>query len=252
MSNNYITQVYKFHLLKSSQRGENLREYIDIIKLNWILFSSSLLFFFLKEKKQISIFAIISVVYLIFLMTLKNIFGFYFMVVFPFLAILGGYSIVNILPTKRFLVLPKIFLWIILAIFAWNLASDILFLEKVGFRGFERGNDLSDFIKSKSVKGALLFGDESVVPLLALMSNKRIALDSVDTNNQVFISGIKNLKEVLSLLKGKGVIFVIRSRRGISYFTEVKEFVNTNCEFLSSFHDKIEGEYIVYGCNSLK
>ncbi len=249
LSGDYLTQAYKFHLLKSPQAGENAKEYIGMIKLNWILFASIIPLFFLKEKKRAGIFAVISSAYLIFLMALKNIFGFYFMVAFPFLAIAGGFGIVSairgISGKKR---LAAAISALLALAFSWNLASDVLFIEKIGFSGFERGKDLSDYISLKYSKGTMLFGDESVVPLLALMTGRKVALDSVDTNNQIFISGIKNLRETFNLLKGKGVLFIIRSRQGISYFAETREFLNTNCELLSSFHDKAEGDYLVYGC----
>lgn len=247
----YLMPVYKFHVLKSFVAEENFMEYLDIIKLNWILFSSALLFIFVKNKKLIGMLAIVSIVYLLFLTTLRKIFGFYFVVIFPFLAIIGGYSIVNIFRnifTKKFL-FKRFFLLFLLLIFAWDLASNILFLERIGFRGFERGKDIIDFINLNSNKNTLLFGDDSVVPLLSLQTNKRIALDFVDTNNQVFISGLKDLNTVLSDLKGKEVFFVLRNKQGISSFVVVRDFVNKNCELLSQFHDKIEGDYLVYGCN---
>jgi hypothetical protein len=121
-------------------------------------------------------------------------------------------------------------------------------LEKIGFKGFERGNELGDFVIANSNNDTLLFGDDSVVPLLALITNKKIALEVVDTNNQVFISEVVNLKNILNNLKGRDVIFIIRSTQGISYFDDVKVFLNKNCDFLSKFHDKIEGSYLVYRC----
>ena len=249
-SGDYLAQAYKYHLLKSFGNKENFKEYTDIIKLNWILFSSALLFIFVKEKKPISVFTIVLVAYLIFLMTLNKIFGFYFIIAFPFLAVIGGYSIAHIFKDyfAKNIVIKKIFLTALLAVFAWNLASDSLFLQTIGFTGFERGKDLENFVILNSNKDTLLFGDDSVVPLLALLTNKKIALDFVDTNNEVFISGMRNLGNVLADLKGKEVIFIIRSKQGISYFGEVKNFLNRNCEFLSQFHDKIEGDYIVYKC----
>ena len=249
LGNDYLTPVYKFHLLKTWDSQENIKEYIDIIKLNWILFLSALLIIFVKDKKPINIFLLISIIYLLFLMSLKKLFGFYFITIFPLLALIGGYSIVNLFRQLNFPKKSKIFVLIIFfLIFSWNLISDTLFLEKVGFKGFERGKDLIDFINSISNHGTLLFGDDSVVPLLALITNKEIALDFVDTNNQVFITGIRNINNILSDLKGKDIIFIIRSKQGISYFDEVKQFSNKNCEFMSQFHDKIEGSYLVYRC----
>ncbi len=250
LGNSYTEQVYKYHLLKSPDSKENFKEYLDIIKLNWILFSSALLFIFIKDKKPISMFMIISVIYLIFLTLLKKIFGFYFIIIFPFLAIIGGYSIIRFFSQfgliKKWKILILIFL---LLIFVWDLAANASFLEKIGFTGFERGKDLTDFVNSVPNKDTLLFGDASAVPLLALLANKKIALDFADTNNQVFISGMRNLNDTLAALKGRDTLFIIRSIEGISYFNEVREFLSKNCEFVSQFHDKIEGSYLVYRCS---
>ena len=246
----YLAPVYKFHLLKSFGARENLREYSDIINLNWILFLSAIMFIFAKDKKKINIFAAVSAAYLIFLITLNKIFGFYFIIVFPFLAIIGGYSIARIFNSLNLTKKQAIIVLIALSsIFAWNLASDAMFLEKIGFRGFERGKDLAGFVNSVSDKGTMLFGDDSVVPLLALLTKKNIAFDLVDTNNEVFLSGLVDLNSILAKLKGNSILFIIRDKQGISSFSGVREFLNENCGLLSSFHDKIEGRYLVYRCN---
>ena len=248
LGSDYLTPVYKFHLLKTRDNKENIKEYVDIIKLNWILFLSAALVIFVKDKKQINMFLFTSIIYLLFLFSLKKLFGFYFIMIFPLLALIGGYSITNLFRQLNFSKKSKIFVLIIFfLIFSWNLISDTLFLEKVGFAGFDRGKDLVDFVNSAS-KGDLLFGDDSITPLLALMTDKKIALNFVDTNNEVFITRIRNINNVLSDLKGKDIIFIIRSKQGISYFDEVKQFLNKNCEFMSQFHDKIEGSYLVYRC----
>jgi len=246
---NYIEFVYKYHLQKSLGLEQNFREYSDIVKLNWILFVAAFSFIFVKNKKPINIFIIISAVYLLFLLILKKLFGFYFIIAFPFLAIIGSYSLVEIY--KKFNISKKIMLAILSIItimFLWNLASDVLFLEKVGFVAFDRGADLIEYIKSHSDQNTQLFGDESIVPLLALSSGRNIALDFIDTNNEIFISGIKNINEILNNLKGKATLFVIRSSQGLSYFAEVRDFLNSNCELLSTFHDKIEGDFLIYKC----
>lgn len=248
MTDDYMNYAYKYHLQKTFGGKENFREYTDIIKLNWILFFSAFLFAFAKDKRQLSLFVVISIFYLLFLLGLKKIFGFYFLIAFPFLAIIGAYSLVNLanaMPKRLKIVALVIFT----LVFIWNLSSDVLFLEKIGFSGFERGKDLANFIVLNSNEETMLFGDGSVTPLLALQTNKKIALDFVDANDQVFISGIKNLNKVLADLKGKNILFIIRDRQGISYFKEVREFLSKNCNFLSQFHDKTEGNYLVYRCS---
>ena len=208
-----------------------------------------MLFAFAKEKKKANFFVIVSAAYLFFLLFLKNLFGFYFLIVFPLLAIIGAYSIVNIysnLSIKRWL---KILAFIVLlSAFLWNLLSDTVFLQKIGFNGFERGNDMVEFIKSNSGSSTMLFGDDSTAPLLALLTGKKIAFDIVDTNPQVFASGIMNLNGVLEQLKGKDVLFVARSTQGISSFAETRKFLNKNCDLLGNFHGKTEGDFLIYRC----
>ena len=247
--NDYINPVYRFHLMKNAGINQNLNEYLDIIKLNWILFLSALAFIFVKSKKPLNIFVITSLSYLIFLLALKRLFGFYFVVVFPFLAIIGGYSIANLYQELKINNKFKngIFLILIL-LFLWNLAADISFLQKRGFAGFERGNDLADFVTSNSNKNTLLFGDSSAAPLLALITNKKIALDFADTNDQVFSSRIVDINNVLDGIKGKDIMFIARDR-GISSLIEVRGFLNENCELSSTFYDKSEGNYLIYKCN---
>ncbi|MBI1935249.1 glycosyltransferase family 39 protein [Candidatus Woesearchaeota archaeon] len=248
----YTDPVYKFHFMKSLDSKEKFKEYSDIIKLNWILFLAGFSFLFVKDKKPIGIIMAVSLAYLLFLLALKKIFGFYLLPAFPFLAIAGGCSISGIMQSfssnekwKKWKVPALILLFLI---FGWNLAADILFLEKVGFTGFGRGNELADFVSSHSGSNTLLFGDDSATPLLALMSGKKIAFNAIDTNNQVFETGIVDLEKTLDKLKGNDVLFIARTKHGIYSFNEARRFLNQNCAFLSQFHDEMEGDYLVYKC----
>lgn len=246
--NDYITPVYKFHLAKNAGINQNLNEYIDIAELNWILFLSASAFIFVKGKKALSMLAIPSLVYLIFLLALKRLFGFYFVAIFPFLAIIGGYSLASLYKQLRIGNKLKIAaVTALVFIFLWNLAADTSFLQKKGFAGFERGKDMADFINSNSDKNTLLFGDASIAPLLALITNKKIAIDFADTNDQVFSSRIVDIKGVLGMLKGKDTLFIARDK-GLSSLTEVRNFLNTDCELLSTFYGKSEGNYLIYKC----
>ena len=247
--NNYINSVYKFHLIKNSGASQNLKEYFDILKLNWILFLSALTFIFARNKKPLRMLITASAAYLAFLLVLKRLFGFYFIIVFPFLAIVGGYSISNLY--REFKIGNKFkmgILAILILIFLWNIASDAAFLHKVGYAGFERGRDLAGFINLNSNPNTFIFGDASVAPLLALMTNKKIALDFADTNDQVFSSGIVGISQVLNSLKGKDILFIARDK-GLSSLIEVRDFLNKNCNFLGNFYDKLEGNYLVYRCD---
>ncbi len=249
----YIDDTYKFHLIKTPDYDANFKEYFDVVKLNWLLFLSAILALFVKERKAVGMFGIICLLYLAFLLALNKIFGFYLTIIFPLLAVIGGFGVVRLLKLLDFAKVWKgLVVLLLMSIFSWNLAADVLFLEKEGFSGFERRNDLVDYVNSVSNEDTLLFGDGSVVPLLALLTNKRVAFDSVDTNDQVFATGQVDLDKVLERIKGKDILFIIRSAHGISSFGNVLDFLNKNCEFLSQFYDEKEGAYIVYQCKYSK
>jgi len=246
----YAFSAYKFHLLKGAEQFK-VSEYLNVIKLNWILFFGFAAFIFAKEKAQLKEFTIISAVYLIAMALMARVFNFYFMIAFPFMALVGGCCIYDILSniknkSKKYFIIILIF---VIGIFLWNLASDTLFLHKFGFEGFERGEDIKEFILEKSSSSTLLFGDSSTVPLIALMAGKKIALDVVDTNPAVFNTGALDISKTLEKLKGSEVIFLARNTEGISQFPETREFLNEKCDLLSSFNDKLEGLYLVYRCN---
>ncbi|MBI4452358.1 glycosyltransferase family 39 protein [Candidatus Woesearchaeota archaeon] len=248
----YIDPIYKFHLLKKTGSGENLREYFDAVKYNWVIFLSAAAFVFAKGKKPLAPFLVTSAIYLIFLLTLKKFFGFYFVIAFPFLAVIGGYTLANILTQTKINNKFKMAIGgVFMLLFLWNLAADASFLQKKGLTGFERGNDLVNFVNSNSNQDTLLFGDASVTPLLALLTDKKIAFDFVDTNDQVFSSKAVDINQALSSLKGNDILFIARDK-GLSSLKEVRNFLNKNCDFLGSINDKTEGNYIFYRCRQFK
>ncbi len=246
----YAFSAYKFHLLKGPEQLK-FSEYLNVIKLNWILFLGFAGFIFIREKRQLADFASISIAYLAAMALLGSVFNFYFMAAFPFMAVIGGHctyealSSIKIISKKYFIVI----LIFIFGVFLWNLASDILFLQRVGFEGFGRGEDIHNLILSKTAPDALLFGDSSTVPLVALMTGRKIALDAADTNPFVFNTGAMSIGGTLEKLKGRGIIFLVRNAEGISQFPETREFLNGRCGLLSSFSDKLEGLYLIYKCN---
>lgn len=246
----YAFSAYKFHLLKGAEQFK-FAEYLNVIKLNWILFFGFAAFVFAKENRQLTDFTIISAVYLVVMALMARVFNFYFMLAVPFMALIGGCCIYDILSGIK--IRSKKYFFIILTlltgIFLWNLVSDVLFLHKFGFEGFDRREDIKEFILLKSKPSTLLFGDSSTVPLMALMTGKKIALDIVDTNPAVFNTGAVNLGKTLEKLKGSEIIFLARNTEGISQFPEIRKFLNERCDLLSSFSDKLEGLYLVYKCN---
>ena len=245
----YLIPAYNYHFIKTSSSSEKLTEYANILMLNRIIFLSPLFFLFVKEKKKASVFFAISVAYLLFLLLLKRIYGFYFSPLMPFLALTGGFFVVefikNIGINKRLKILLCVFL---AAVLIWDLSANIMFLNKSGFTGFKPAKEMADYIKSVSDDKTMLFGDDSSIPLMALMTNKKIAMDFVDTNNQVFDTKIKDIGKTLDEIKGKDIIFIIRDSKGISGYKETTDFLNEECAFGKKFTDPFEGNFLVFKC----
>ena len=251
LGSSYLFPVYKFHILKSADVSR-FSEYINVIKLNWILFG---LFFisiftaiFLSKERRLSEFIVVSSLYLAMLYFMSRIYNFYFITVFPLMAITSGYLIGNIAEAAK----TRKYMWALLIIifgaFIWNLAADASFLHGIAFTGFSRGNDMKEFVLSQARPTTLLFGDGSVTPLIALMTGYKIAFNFVDTNPIVFTTGVVDLRKTLDSIRGSDIIFILRGSEGISGLDYTREFVNKNCNLIGSFKDKIEGSYLFYRC----
>ncbi|MBI2660765.1 glycosyltransferase family 39 protein [Candidatus Woesearchaeota archaeon] len=246
----FVFPVYKFHLLKGAD-ASRFSEYINVVKLNWLLFSlfiiSAAMIIIRKEKKLYEIMLPASA-YLAILAFMSRVFNFYFIAAFPFMAIGAGHLAGTIIEASK----TRKYMWAIVIIisgaFAWNLIADAGFLQKVGFTGFSRGTEIKEFVLSQSRPTTLLFGDSSSTPLIALMTGRSIAFNFVDTNPVVFATGIVDIRKTLDGIRGSDIIFIARGSEGISGLEYVREFVNDKCSLIGSFKDKIEGYYLFYKC----
>tara|TARA_Y100000310_G_C20668511_1_gene808964 strand:+ start:710 stop:2077 length:1368 start_codon:yes stop_codon:yes gene_type:complete len=244
---NYINPVYKYHLLKSFQIDSNFSEYYNIIKLNWIIFALAFVSLFFKGSKLLD-FKIISLTYLIALLISSRIFNYYFIIVIPLLAILSGYYAVRLLKkiNKKIILIPLI-LFLILLI-GWDLTANVSFLHNVGFNEFERGDDIIEFLNLKFDKSTPIVGDDSSTPLIALMDDRIILNNYIDTNSAVFESKLIDINRLTNDISNQKTIVVLRSNQGLSAIKEFRDFINTNCNLLSIFNTKLEGEYLIYDC----
>ena len=245
---NYINPTYKYHILKSAESNSNFNEYINVIKLNWILFAASFLSIFSKDKKKLSLFYFTATAYLAFLIFSSRVFNFYFLVAIPFMAILGGCAVVELMKKIKSRKILMSLAILLAGVFLWDAAANIMFLEKIAFRGFGRGNDIADYLNTRIDKSYQIFGDESTTPLIALMTERKIIFNIVDTNPSVFKTGLVSLNDILMKLKEKKFVFIARNKQGISEFPEMREFLDKGCSLGSTFNDDADGMYLIYEC----
>ena len=127
----FIEPVFMYHLLKIRLPNQGFQVYKNVLQENWLIIAAFLSSVFVKNKKQFQLLYFIIFLCLIFLLSLNVPAEFYFTAAFPFMSIIGAYSIVDIIRKLR---LPKAVKYaviiIISSIFLWNTLTDAIFLEK--------------------------------------------------------------------------------------------------------------------------
>jgi len=250
VSTNYIDSVYKYHLMKPKVEGNNLKIMGDIVKENLLLFILPFLLLLSKDKKKLFLISIISIAYLLFLSQIR-LFNFYFVLLFPFLAIISGYSLAYILRLFKHNKTLFVFLIIMLVgIFSITLYNNVKHLYTFDLVDFQSGSMIVNYIKENSNENAQIFGDVLTVPLIALQTDRDIAFNLVDTNAMRFLSGSLDFGEVLERIKQDKVKFVIvRPGQGFGNNQQTADFLNSNCRMELHLNDKYWGEFFVFDCS---
>ncbi len=95
-------------------------------------------------------------------------------------------------------------------------------------RYLDIAEDAAAIIERETSPEGEVFGDSTTLPLFALLSNRRIAGNEVDTNIQRYRSGARDPRQMISLIdKPSTEMIVLRPRYGVAGVGEVKHLVKT-------------------------
>ena len=245
---NFTDPVIKYHFLKPKLPGQRMLVYESMIRENWIIVVSSLLFLFAENKKNLQLFLFTILVYLVFLLSLNVPAEFYFALALPFLAIVGAYSIVNFIAQINIKKLRYFIISLVILIFLWNTAADVNFLEQYGFSEFKPLYEMAAKVSSTS-QDSYIFGDPSIAPLLALKSNRKIALNYIDSNEMTFTSGLTNFYIFADKLDGVSLSYIIfRNNYGLHQIEQFRQYAQSRCKFEQEYPDNVEGSFLMYKC----
>lgn len=246
----YVDDVLFFQLSKEAADSQNASTISRVAGNNVLIFAPSLLLPFLlggrRTKAVTALLAIIFLGYVAFFLNLKTLFDFYFMCIFPFAAVLSAQALVllaELLRRKWFTTLLAV---LVLLYSGWTI-SRYLDHERIYF---EKAPEISDWVKSTTVKDEEVFGDSTTVPLIALLSGRRLALDEADTNIQRFTSNTTDINKLLARLKGDGSLryIILHSRNGIETMPQMRAYVLRECRPAMNFQDRYLGLFIAYDC----
>jgi len=228
----YFFQVYQYHLVKPTLevvQGLKLNLFKSTVIYNPVIFIGSLFYFFSK-KKNLSLFFTTSLIYILFIFSLRMPFPYYYEMALPFLAVLASVSILRFIKkSENKNLLFAFFIVFILLNTIWA-GSNFFWVQKNTLKENEHLG-LSSMIKANSNKEDLIFGDQLFVPLLALMSDRRIASDFVDTNPLRFQSGFVDINNLVSNLeKDMPRFIVITTHSPLMDYNASKNFFDKNCK----------------------
>ncbi len=254
---NYLTEVYFYHLMKPSEGIGKWDVIQRLITANALLWAAALMFIISEKKMKKEVFISIGVImaYWIFFIASKKVFAYYMMLAFPFAALIGAYSIMssNLKISRRAVFLIAALLMLISAYFA---ASGF---SSYDYQDFKEAGEIAKYIRENSDKEEKIFGDESITPLLSMLSERKIAMDFLDSNSLRFKSGVTNANETIAGLKKELKFFIAykvdvgagKLSYGVITLPEFEKFTGENCNISKVFRSKWRDytkEYYVYDC----
>ena len=245
----FIEPVFKYHLLKPELPSQKILVYKNIFFENLPIILTFLLSIFIKDKKKFAVFYLAAAAYLLFLLFLNTIFEFYFIILFPFIALVGAYGIVNLMRRIKIGHYVKYgIVSLIIVIFLWSTAADAVFLEKIGFSELKPLSQMTEKI-SETAQNEHLFGDDSIVPLLALLADRKIALNFIDANEKRFTSGLTNFYIFTNQLDDVDISYIIfRKNKGLHQIIEFRQYAEQRCKLEEQYSDAAEGVFLFYKC----
>jgi hypothetical protein len=256
----FITQVYAYHLMKPAEGLSKAAVFSRLLKVNALMFFSALLLFLSKKAIKVKVFVPLVVVaaYLAFFVVLKKFFAYFFVIVFPFLAIIGAYASVNLAGRLRLKKKAAVLVFLLLFVpsAAWSLNKFVSY----DYQDFEQASEIAGFVRNNSLPAQTIFGDDSSTGLVALLAGRKITENFIDTNNLRFRSGLTDINETLAMLKSSDVKFVLtydldvkegKLLYGMLYLDDFKNFLNESCNVAKEFREEWNSftkEFIVYDC----
>jgi 4-amino-4-deoxy-L-arabinose transferase-like glycosyltransferase len=213
----FIKQVYLFHFLKA-ESGATSKLFLlrNIFVSNIIITFPLILYFAVKRKLSLRLEEMLVIVYIIFILMLKNPFMFYFVVMFPFAAILGGEGIMKV--SQRLSKNGKIiFIILICILFIFSINRTFIFESRQDeLNKFNKLEEVAEYVRTHSNSTDTIAGDTYITPLVAIKSNRRISSNIVDVDPSIFKTGIYRKGSVVDALVENKVKFMLMHRVGSS------------------------------------
>ncbi len=256
----FLRQTLLYHLQKPSEGADKAALLLRILKTNALLFIAAAIALIGREraKTTVAIPAALAAAYIAIFPLAKTAFNYYIIYALPFLAIMAAYginSVYSLFAGKLKLTRVMSLIAVAAIIFASAFMAGRQF---AGYHSqdFPEAEEISAYVRSNSVPSQTIFGDDSTVPLLSLLSGREIALNHADNNAMRYKAGQPTLESALQQLEEKiksRELKLIVLRRietskgtydfGIGTERQFVKFLGDKCGLAAQF-----GQHRIYDC----
>lgn len=240
----YILGTYTYHFLKPAiEKSSGV--FLEVIWKNLFIFSMAAIGLLYSLKKKLMLFTVAAILHILFLtIFLNTIFNFYFLLAFPFMAIIAANGVVTL--HNKYKKKAMIVVIILTVTFAWHSYNNVYKLNSFDFVDFQSTSSLVDAVGNNKV----IFGDDSTVPMVALYTGSTIWNDFIDTNDLVFRAGIEDINVLIESIKADSPdVILIRPLTGIGNIEEFQSFLFNECSQKGWIKDTYFGDLILFKCN---
>jgi len=236
---NYLNSIFFYHLSKTAGISK-LAIFEFFIKWDFLLIILSLISIFMKNRAKLIPFLIPAGTTLLFFLFYSDIYYLYFGLLLPFLAILSGITLKELAEnvSKNYKKYFYIILILVLVFVIFH-NSFFYFKDHASTAKIDSLEEIANYVKTNSNESDVIYGSFEIVPLVAILSERKIINNYIDTNEKVFLTEVVDVGERTKELRGK-VKFVI-----------MKTFVDTNGKIV--YLEKIvDSDFLLNECKIVK
>ena len=115
---------------------------------------------------------------------------------------------------------------------------------------FQAPPEVARYVRAETPPDATLFGDAQSVPLVGLMTGRRLALDEADTNAMRFASGITEPRSFVARLEqAPRAVVLVADERGFVILPEFADWIDEHYTVVQTVDDPFDLTYRVYRRN---
>jgi hypothetical protein len=233
---------------------------LEIVKSDWLLVVSSLAFLIIGDKKRFALPLLTFVSTCVFYMIFSDLYYMYFVLIIPLLCIFGSESIAKILRqirnkagNKKAKMAIILLTAIIISVAVLNTAHYLNKYSAVGKIYFI--DDIVEHVKQNSATDETIYGEYGITPIIALLSNRKISHNMIDTMDKNFLIGIFNATERTELMRDDARFIMAKVKTDGNAITEVQYFIDRDfirdCKKVKIYPIKDELDYdalVVWDC----